>query len=216
MELCARGSVFDVLRRGRTDAVVARELTWARRVRMAADAAAGMLHLHTRSPQVLHLDLKSPNLLVASDWTVKVGDVGVSKLVDEATWSCPDAESVPTTGGGANPRWVAPELFAGEDHTAAADVYAFGMVLYELLTWRMPWHEVSPRFEITIAYRVKDGQRPAIPATADLPGPADGRPSPAALEAYLALMNRCWAQDPAQRPEFQAVAAELAAVAALG
>ncbi len=205
MEYCTRGSLFDVLQKGATDAAAARDLPWGRRVRMASDAAAGMLHLHTRSPQVLHRDLKSPNLLVASDWTIKVGDVGLSKLVEEASRT-----SVTTTAGGAaNPRWLAPEVLAGERPTAASDVYSFGVVLWELLTWQLPWSDGAV---FAIAHKIQIGERPTVPPAASLPGPADGRPSPAALQAYLALMQRCWAQDPTQRPEFAGVAASLAAL----
>lgn len=212
MEYCTRGSLYDVLQRGAANAGAAKDLTWGRRVRMAADAAAGMLHLHTRSPQVLHRDLKSPNLLVAADWSVKVGDVGLSKLVEEATRTSLAAGTATTAGGAANPRWMAPEALAGERPAAAADVYAFGVVMWELLEWKLPWCDGAV---FAIALAVSKGNRPPIPAAAVLPGPADGQPSPAALAAYVALMQRCWAQDPAQRPDFQGVAAELAAVTAL-
>lgn len=71
-EYCTRGSLLDVLRAAADDPAAAKELTWPRTIDMALGGATGMLHLHTRSPQVIHRDLKSPNLLVAADWTVKV------------------------------------------------------------------------------------------------------------------------------------------------
>ena len=57
---------------GRQDLSFARQLTWARLLGMASDAARGVLYLHTRSPPVAHRDLKSANLLVDSQWHVKV------------------------------------------------------------------------------------------------------------------------------------------------
>ena len=74
-EYCARGSLCDVLRQASSDprGQTARALTWSRRLSMAQDAAKGMLYLHRLQPRaILHRDLKSPNMLVSSDWTVKV------------------------------------------------------------------------------------------------------------------------------------------------
>ena len=131
-EFCARGSLSDVLRAATVDHAKASELTWRRRLRLALDAAAGVLHLHGRAPPILHRDLKSPNLLVTGDWRCKVADLGLSKLVDGAA-------AATTAGGAGNPRWVAPEVMGGDTAAATADVFAFGVVLWELLTWQLPW-----------------------------------------------------------------------------
>lgn len=40
-----------------------------------------------------------------------------------------------------NPRWLAPEILSGLPYTVAADVYSFGIIMWELLTWQVPWHE---------------------------------------------------------------------------
>jgi serine/threonine protein kinase len=163
---------------------------------MAADAAAGMLHLHTRGPPILHRDLKSPNLLLAADWTVKVADMGLSKLMDETT-----QES--TAGGAANPRWLAPEVLGGKSPTAASDVFSFGVVMWELLTWKLPWSDTPTVLNI-IGY-VLEGGRLALPPVSELPGlkPSDK------LDAYISLMNQCWAQEPSARPDFNTIASEL-------
>ena len=135
-ELCARGSLLDVLRGGKAGAAAAAELTWRRRLGLALDAAAGMLHLHEQAPPVLHRDLKSPNLLVTADWRCKVADLGLSKLLD-------DAAATTTAGGAGNPRWTAPEVLQGGRASVAADVFAFGIVLWELLTWELPWAHLT-------------------------------------------------------------------------
>jgi hypothetical protein len=44
-----------------------------------------------------------------------------------------------TVGGANNPRWLAPELLDGQQATPAADVFAFGVVMWEVLTWDIPW-----------------------------------------------------------------------------
>lgn len=138
VEFCPRGSLFEVLHAGALNPSVARMLTWRRRMCMAADAAAGMLHLHTRVPPIIHRDLKSPNLLVMADWTVKVADMGLSRVVSEAT------HNVATSGAAAaNPRWLAPEVLSGDRSSKASDVYSFGVVMWELLTWELPWAEMN-------------------------------------------------------------------------
>ena len=68
-KLCGRGSLTDVLKAAKCYPA---SLPWPMRLRMAIDAAAGLHHLHSQSPPILHRDLRSPNLLVAQDWTVKV------------------------------------------------------------------------------------------------------------------------------------------------
>jgi len=198
LEYASRGSLFDVLQKGNTDSVMTAELTWQRRLAMAADAAAGMLHLHTRDPPILHRDLKSPNLLVSGDWTVKVADMGLSKLVDEATQG-----STATTGGASNPRWLAPEVLSGDNSTAASDVFSFGVVMWELLTWKLPWSDLATMWNIV--GNVQRGGRPTLSPESELPGL---RPNDS-IDAYIGLMQRCWAQDPAARPDFNTVAAEL-------
>ena len=43
-----------------------------------------------------------------------------------------------------NPRWLAPELMRGERATLSSDVYAFGVVLWEVMTWQLPWGNANP------------------------------------------------------------------------
>ena len=145
-EYCPRGSLYSVLHgvaAGTAPASApasasAPTLSWLRRVAFAADAAAGMLHLHTRNPLILHRDLNSPNLLVGADWTVKVADMGLSKLLTDSALEC-GINSVVTSGGGVNPRWLAPEILRGQSCTKASDVFSFGVIMWEILTRRVPW-----------------------------------------------------------------------------
>lgn len=63
---------------------------------------AGMRYLHSRKPLIVHRDLKSPNLLVAKDWTVRLCDFGLSKLKSNTFLS--------TKSTGGTPEWMAPEV----------------------------------------------------------------------------------------------------------
>jgi hypothetical protein len=243
-EYCARGSLYDLLKAAAANegSPEARELTWARRAALASDAAAGMLHLHTRRPAIVHRDLKSPNLLVTGDWCAKVADVGLSRIVEDAA-----ATGRPLSATDINPRWLAPELFDGAPASPATDVYSFGLILWELLTWELPWASVrtfavsarGPSFFFLpclssfcvlfspgrrgdsssphilrpqISGQVLAGERPPVPGAAGVRGL--GGAAPAGLPRYVALMQRCWAADPAARPGFQEIAAELRAAGA--
>ncbi|CAK9141839.1 unnamed protein product [Ilex paraguariensis] len=73
-EFLPRGSLFKTLHKNN------QSLDIRRRLRMALDVARGMNYLHHRNPPIVHRDLKSSNLLVDKNWTVKVGDFGLSKL----------------------------------------------------------------------------------------------------------------------------------------
>lgn len=73
-EFLPRGSLFHVLQRNTT------RLDWKRRLHVAMDIARGMNYLHHCNPPIVHRDLKSPNLLVDKNWTVKVGDFGLSRI----------------------------------------------------------------------------------------------------------------------------------------
>lgn len=73
-----------------------------------------------------------------------------------------------------NPRWLAPEVLGGQRATAASDAYSFGLVLWELLSWQIPWGGANP---FQIRRWVLDGLRPELPALHALPGP-DPAPLP--------------------------------------
>ncbi|PRW05806.1 Serine threonine- kinase CTR1 [Chlorella sorokiniana] len=166
---------------------------------MAIDTGTGLLYLHRRN--IIHRDVKSPNLLVDKDWNVKVADFNLSKLMSGSR-----PESSLTTGGVMNPLWLAPEVMNAETPTVAGDVYSFGMVLYELLTWRLPWNfsELSP-FKVIAA--IRQGGRPEVPRREALPGPDTA--GWAGLDDYVQLMRECWAQSPEDRPSFDDAVARL-------
>jgi serine/threonine protein kinase len=192
-EWCARGSLTDVLKAGKDSTTAAADLTWQRRLGMALDAAKGMTHLHGHKPAaIIHRDLKSPNLLVGQDWTVKIADFNLSKLVQEHT----STASMSTAGGPLNPRWLAPEVLSGETATTASDVYSFGVVMWELLTWEVPYTGWTNVFAINAA--IIRGDRLAVPLFNQLPGiGATGRAP--GIQEYIALMQQCWAADPSSK-----------------
>lgn len=201
-EYCPRGSLYHVLHEphGPPGMQKKTQLSWLRRVAFAADGAAGMLHLHSRSPQILHRDLNSPNLLVAADWTVKVADMGMSKLMIDSALDG-NINSVATSGGGLNPRWLAPEILSGGQCTTASDVFSFGVVMWEILTRRIPW---EGKTTWAIVGDVQSGHRPPIPETI-VEQDKDGE----SVREYVSLMEACWSHHPAERPDFGSIAQKL-------
>ncbi|KAI3432561.1 hypothetical protein D9Q98_004110 [Chlorella vulgaris] len=198
-EYCSRGSLFELLHK--PDA--APHLTWAVRLSMAMDAARGLLYLHSRSPPIIHRDIKSPNLLVDEHWRLKVADFNLSKILSTAQ----TGSSVNTAGGANNPIWLAPEIVEGGQATAESDVFSFGLVMFELLTWQLPWGN-APHYRI--AQMVIGGTRPQVPAREALPGP--DLPDAHSFEAYCNLMRECYAQVPTDRPTISHVLTRLRAL----
>jgi eukaryotic-like serine/threonine-protein kinase len=106
------------------------KLPAARVVDLGMQACAGMQHAHNAG--LVHRDVKPANLLLRDDGVLKVADFGIARA----------AESTRHTQAGTllgTAAYLAPEQIAGEDATAASDVYALGAVLYELLTGRPPY-----------------------------------------------------------------------------
>ena len=189
-EYCSHGSLLSMLIDAKIEPSKAAELTWDRRVSIAIGTAKGMLYLHSQRPApIIHRDLKAANVLITHDFTARVADFGLSKIMSEAARSS-SLEAL-------NPRWLAPEVLTGTPATPASDVYAFGVLLWELLTWNVPWGLVSTW---SIVGAVGKGQRPRIPQSSMLPGPEGGNwPH---LETYVELLQRCWAQNAEERPTF--------------
>ncbi|KAL4430022.1 hypothetical protein ABPG77_004392 [Micractinium sp. CCAP 211/92] len=205
-EYCPKGNLTSVLMAAKRDAALSAELTWRRRLGMALDAARGMVYLHTRSPPIIHRDLKSPNLLVDDSYRCKVSDFNLSRFVEE------NLGTKSSSMAAMNPRWLAPEVMKGDRATPAAgkqglggwDTYSFGIVMWELLTWELPWSTTGPWQLVNL---LMNGGHLEIPPREELPG-AD-TPSFEGLDAYIQLMKRCWAQNQYDRPGFEEITRDL-------
>merc|ERR1719482_2141178 len=84
---------------------------------------------------MLHRDLKPANVFLSATSDVKLGDFGLAKAL-EATCALANTQC-------GTPVYMSPELCLGKDYNRAADVYALGCVLYELMTLTMPWADVQ-------------------------------------------------------------------------
>ncbi|KAK2377411.1 lysM domain receptor kinase [Trifolium repens] len=103
-------------------------MTWSTRVQIALDVARGLEYIHDHSvPVYIHRDIKSDNILLNQNFTAKIADFGLTKLTDVAS-STDKTDHVAGTFG-----YMPPENVYGRI-SRKIDVYAFGVVLYELIS----------------------------------------------------------------------------------
>jgi len=130
------------------------------RFKIAIDIAQGMTFLHSSTPPLIHRDLKTPNIFMVATTVdapvvCKVGDFGTSSrlYIDELQESSQRAVD--------NPTWLAPEVLRGNPYTEKSDVYAFGVMLWELVSGKRPFSNCRWFYEIEDF--VNNGGRPDIP-----------------------------------------------------
>jgi serine/threonine protein kinase/tetratricopeptide (TPR) repeat protein len=143
-----------------------RKLGIEARLRLFLDVCSAVHYAHRNL--VIHRDLKPGNILVSREGGVKLLDFGVAKLLDPA-----GGVDQPLTRTGLRamtPEYASPEQVRGEALTTTSDVYALGVVLYELLTGRRPYYltSASPR-ELMQVVGSQPPDRPSAVATQPLP-----------------------------------------------
>lgn len=164
--------------------------------RMAAQAAAGLAAAHRQG--IVHRDIKPGNLLLDADGTLKIGDFGIARFVDD-----PGAALTATGQIVGTSLYLAPERALGKPAGPASDVYALGCVLYQLLTGRPPFQADSA---VAILHQHLDAA-PVPPRELGVAG------LPPAFENYLLGLL---AKEPEHRPAAQQAADWFAEGAWLG
>ncbi|XP_032315228.1 ephrin type-A receptor 5 isoform X6 [Camelus ferus] len=155
-------------------------------VGMLRGIAAGMKYLSDMG--YVHRDLAARNILINSNLVCKVSDFGLSRVLED------DPEAAYTTRGGKIPiRWTAPEAIAFRKFTSASDVWSYGIVMWEVVSYgERPYWEMTNQ---DVIKAVEEGYR--------LPSPMD---CPAAL---YQLMLDCWQKDRNSRPKFDEIVSML-------
>ncbi|KAJ3445756.1 ankyrin repeat-containing protein [Anaeramoeba flamelloides] len=170
-QFCARGSLLYYLKQT--------QISKKRKIKIALDLAHGIQYLH--SLNLVHRDLKSPNILIDQNFNAKITDFGLTKTIN-----LHQSQNLNTIVGTMN--WMAPELLRDErDYTNKIDIYAFGIILWEISTQRMPFKNMSPlRIPMLVGYK---GHRPEIKKT----------------DLFYDIIIKCWAHDPNERDDIKQI-----------
>ncbi|WP_455429937.1 serine/threonine-protein kinase [Micromonospora sediminimaris] len=179
--------VMELIDGGPLTARLARDgrLPWREAVAVAAEVASALATAHARG--VVHRDVTPGNVMLTATG-VKVVDFGISALVGESEKG-PDGNLLGT------PAYLAPERLDNGQVSPATDVYAVGLLLYRMLTGRLPW-QADTTTQMLRAHMYREPE--PMPDVPGLPG------------AVADLVQRCLAKRPADRP----ATAELARVLA--
>jgi eukaryotic-like serine/threonine-protein kinase len=112
-------------------------LSWTEAAALVVQIAAGLGAAHRQSPPIVHRDLKPENVIVLPDGRVKVMDFGIAKVLE--------AMRQGTTHSVGTLQYMSPEQIDAGDVGPRADLYALGLVFYELLVGQPPFASASPR-----------------------------------------------------------------------
>jgi len=153
--------------------------------KVLAGIAEGCRFLHAQTPPIVHRDLSANNVLLSTSWRPLLADFGLSKARV--------ASRISNGGGTGTPNYMAPEVLQAGKVTEKADVYSFGVLLWEIITGQVPW---AGHNSFQIIYQVCCvGNRLEIPEGIH-PG-------------LKALMQHCWDAEPTGRPGFDQICAAL-------
>ncbi|KAJ0183942.1 hypothetical protein K1T71_000365 [Dendrolimus kikuchii] len=175
-EFMSRGNLLEYLRAGARDATPGAVVL----MYMATQIAAGMSYLESRS--FIHRDLAARNCLVGENHLVKVADFGLARLMRDDTYTAHAGAKFPI-------KWTAPEGLAYNTFSTKSDVWAFGILLWEIATYGMSPY---PGVDLADVYHMLEkGTRMECP--------------PGCPAAVYELMRGCWQWAPQDRPTFHEI-----------
>jgi len=123
-ELCANGDLFDYIRGVDSPQFV--DI-----LGIMLGIAKGIEYLHTRTPSIIHRDIKSSNVLITSQGVAKIADFGLARIKTSTK------SMIRSLVGTVN--WQAPELWHPHPrYNEKVDVYSVGLVMWEMLQWHQP------------------------------------------------------------------------------
>jgi TPR repeat protein len=146
------------------------------RSKIAVGLACAMMHLHAH--EAIHRHLAPQHIRFNEEWNPKLVDFAYSK-------ACVDNTGMSTIDATGSEEYVAPEALMNEKYDWEVDVFAYGMILYQLVTGQVVWPGVA---RTGIPQKILNGDRPPIPDDVRI--------------SLRVLITACWAQNPRDRPRF--------------
>ncbi|KAJ6242178.1 serine/threonine-protein kinase tnni3k-related [Anaeramoeba flamelloides] len=172
-EFCEGGDLFHLLHSKI-------HISKKKKIKIAKDICSGVQYLHSKN--IIHRDLKSPNVLLDEKHNAKLTDFGLSKSMDISESITSNNTIVGT------PRWMAPELLRGDgDYTNKVDIYALGLILYEISLRKIPFKKINI-FQLPIKVGIY-GIRPKLKQK----------------DLFSDLIGWCWHQNPDKRPDINEI-----------
>uniref|UniRef100_A0A8C3E7M4 non-specific serine/threonine protein kinase n=1 Tax=Corvus moneduloides TaxID=1196302 RepID=A0A8C3E7M4_CORMO len=189
------GLVMEYMETGSLEKLLASEpLPWELRFRIIHETAVGMNFLHCMSPPLLHLDLKPANILLDAHYHVKISDFGLAKCNGLS-----HSHDISMDGLCGTIAYLPPERIKEKNrcfdtkHDVYRSVNSFSIVV---------WGKENNILHIMV--KVVKGHRPELPAVS--------KSRPHSCNNLIKLMQKCWQDDPGERPTFQEITSETEAL----
>ncbi|KAJ1158797.1 hypothetical protein NDU88_011470 [Pleurodeles waltl] len=155
-----------------------KDLEYIALVDFAIQIAQGMNYME--SMHCIHCDLRSENILLTEMLSCKIGDFGLASFTDNASIQLFPEMKLPI-------KWMAPEVFESQRYSSKSDVWSFGVLLVEIMTYG----------EIPFPDRTNEAYIKGLLQGSPLPTPQD------CPEGMAGIMKLCWTRERTQRPSFK-------------
>lgn len=191
MQYAQKGSLLSILKLIRSGKEVPGYDNTVRQ-KILIGIARGMMHLHNNN--LVHRDIKPENIMLDGNFNPLVADFGLARTSEK---------KLGMTAGAGSPYYKAPEVLEKEtDYDESVDVYSYGIMMYEIITDLVPFHELPPQI-LDNPYLFSDRvvvyeTRPIFPEDFKI------------TEELKILIQKCWSSKPIERPTFEEIFNKLA------